>query len=295
MQTVSPSKLGVVLTYSLSVTQVFSQLVTVFATVEQGAHPFSFHLSAGSGAGLCSDHPVLDMNTAERVSHYSHLPTEGALTASKEPAESWRERHRPSCGPAVADRGSHSSSTGLPRISGRQDAVPRWLARSPTRCLIQDEARRKGRDRGSNVSLCSRGCVPLFRSLGLTICFFLAEPESPAFSKLFSASAKSRVGKLWSTVSTSPKSGSPCCGSAFRSFLKVRTPASYLVVYVVDASFFRCPSVRRNRPAKSRSHRREGRREPKRRAPESRPRCPDGRFGGRQGPICQVQARQFSL
>lgn len=40
----SPSKIGVVLTYSLSVTGVFSQLVSVFATVEQ------------------------DMNTAERVS-----------------------------------------------------------------------------------------------------------------------------------------------------------------------------------------------------------------------------------
>ena len=38
-QTVSPSKLGVVLTYSLSVTQVFSQLVSVFATVEQGTLP----------------------------------------------------------------------------------------------------------------------------------------------------------------------------------------------------------------------------------------------------------------
>lgn len=33
--TVDPSKLGVVLTYGLSATQVFSQLVTVFATVEQ--------------------------------------------------------------------------------------------------------------------------------------------------------------------------------------------------------------------------------------------------------------------
>ncbi len=42
--TLSPSKIGVVLTYSLSVTSVFSQLVSVFATVEQ------------------------DMNTAERVS-----------------------------------------------------------------------------------------------------------------------------------------------------------------------------------------------------------------------------------
>ena len=35
-QSVDPSKLGVVLTYSLSVTAVFSQLVSTFATVEQG-------------------------------------------------------------------------------------------------------------------------------------------------------------------------------------------------------------------------------------------------------------------
>ncbi|KAL8287248.1 hypothetical protein RQP46_003700 [Phenoliferia psychrophenolica] len=65
--TVSPSKLGVVLTYSLSVTQVFSQLVSVFATVEQ------------------------DMNTAERVSHYAHLPEEGALTTPDDPPASWPE------------------------------------------------------------------------------------------------------------------------------------------------------------------------------------------------------------
>ncbi|KAL8287275.1 hypothetical protein RQP46_003727 [Phenoliferia psychrophenolica] len=65
--TVSPSKLGVVLTYSLSVTQVFSQLVSVFATVEQ------------------------DMNTAERVSHYAHLPAEGALATPHDPPASWPE------------------------------------------------------------------------------------------------------------------------------------------------------------------------------------------------------------
>jgi ATP-binding cassette, subfamily C (CFTR/MRP), member 1 len=34
--TVSPNKLGVVLTYSLQATQVFSQLVNIFAQVEVG-------------------------------------------------------------------------------------------------------------------------------------------------------------------------------------------------------------------------------------------------------------------
>ncbi|KAM0755919.1 ATP-dependent bile acid permease [Meredithblackwellia eburnea MCA 4105] len=63
--TVSPSKLGVVLTYSLSITGVFSQLVTSFATVEQ------------------------DMNTSERISHYAHLPSEGALENPADPDETW--------------------------------------------------------------------------------------------------------------------------------------------------------------------------------------------------------------
>ncbi|KAG8869673.1 hypothetical protein FRB97_000807 [Tulasnella sp. 331] len=66
--TVQPSKLGVVLTYSLSVTSVFSQLVSIFATVEQ------------------------DMNTAERVSHYAHLPAEGAQVTDNDPPPSWPEQ-----------------------------------------------------------------------------------------------------------------------------------------------------------------------------------------------------------
>ena len=66
--TVDPSKLGVVLTYGLSATQVFSQLVTVFATVEQ------------------------DMNTAERVAFYSHLKPEGAITTPDDPPASWPDR-----------------------------------------------------------------------------------------------------------------------------------------------------------------------------------------------------------
>ncbi|KAG8979667.1 hypothetical protein FRB94_011257 [Tulasnella sp. JGI-2019a] len=67
-ETVQPSKLGVVLTYSLSVTSVFSQLVSIFATVEQ------------------------DMNTAERISHYAHLPSEGAVVTENDPPSSWPER-----------------------------------------------------------------------------------------------------------------------------------------------------------------------------------------------------------
>jgi len=66
--TVQPSKLGVVLTYSLSVTSVFSQLVTNFATVEQ------------------------DMNTTERVSFYAHLPPEGAVVTDNDPPPSWPEQ-----------------------------------------------------------------------------------------------------------------------------------------------------------------------------------------------------------
>ncbi len=62
---IDPSKIGVVLTYSLSVTSVFSQLVSVFATVEQ------------------------DMNTAERVAHYGSLPAEGALVTDSDPDEAW--------------------------------------------------------------------------------------------------------------------------------------------------------------------------------------------------------------
>ncbi|KAL8287285.1 hypothetical protein RQP46_003737 [Phenoliferia psychrophenolica] len=64
-ETISPAKLGVVLTYALSVTQGLSQLVSVVATVEQ------------------------DMNTVERVMHYAHLPEEGALIMPNDPPPSW--------------------------------------------------------------------------------------------------------------------------------------------------------------------------------------------------------------
>ncbi|KAF8154551.1 multidrug resistance-associated ABC transporter [Crassisporium funariophilum] len=64
--TISPSKIGVVLTYTLGVTQVFSEMISMFATCEQ------------------------NMNAVERVLHYSELPPEGGNgSSSTEPPASW--------------------------------------------------------------------------------------------------------------------------------------------------------------------------------------------------------------
>ncbi|CDZ97117.1 Multidrug resistance-associated protein/mitoxantrone resistance protein, ABC superfamily [Phaffia rhodozyma] len=61
----SPAKLGVVLTYTLAVTQLFTEIVNAFAMLEQ------------------------DMNTAERVGHYADLPPEAARLTASDPSETW--------------------------------------------------------------------------------------------------------------------------------------------------------------------------------------------------------------
>ncbi|KZO98301.1 multidrug resistance-associated ABC transporter [Calocera viscosa TUFC12733] len=63
--TVDPSKAGVVLSYTLSITQVFSQMVTQFAQTEQ------------------------NMNAVERVEHYTKLEQEPSETTPKDPPPTW--------------------------------------------------------------------------------------------------------------------------------------------------------------------------------------------------------------
>ncbi|KAK7052301.1 multidrug resistance-associated ABC transporter protein [Favolaschia claudopus] len=65
--TVDPSKVGVVLSYTLSITQVFSQMVALFAQNEQ------------------------NMNSVERIITYAELPPEGAPTTPNDPPSSWPE------------------------------------------------------------------------------------------------------------------------------------------------------------------------------------------------------------
>ncbi|KAJ7148941.1 multidrug resistance-associated ABC transporter [Mycena crocata] len=66
--TVDPSKIGVVLSYTLSITQVFSQMVALFATNEQ------------------------NMNSVERILLYAELPSEGAATTPEDPQSSWPDQ-----------------------------------------------------------------------------------------------------------------------------------------------------------------------------------------------------------
>lgn len=66
--TVDPSKVGVVLTYSLSITYMLSEMVTQFATVEQ------------------------HMNAVERVLVYSDLPAEGERSTKNDPPQDWPQR-----------------------------------------------------------------------------------------------------------------------------------------------------------------------------------------------------------
>ncbi|KZT57357.1 hypothetical protein CALCODRAFT_434214 [Calocera cornea HHB12733] len=63
--TVDPSKAGVVLSYTLSITQVFSQMVTQFAQTEQ------------------------NMNAVERVEHYTKLDQEPEQTTPQDPPPTW--------------------------------------------------------------------------------------------------------------------------------------------------------------------------------------------------------------
>ncbi|KAJ3514014.1 hypothetical protein NMY22_g14878 [Coprinellus aureogranulatus] len=63
---VNPAKIGVVLSYTLSITQFFSEMVNQYAQNEQ------------------------NMNAVERVLHYSDLPTEGELRSPKtDPGPEW--------------------------------------------------------------------------------------------------------------------------------------------------------------------------------------------------------------
>jgi ABC-type multidrug transport system fused ATPase/permease subunit len=64
-KTTTPAKLGVVLTYALSITQFLSQMVQQMAQVEQ------------------------DMNTVERVLYYGELPQEAAGHTDNDPPPSW--------------------------------------------------------------------------------------------------------------------------------------------------------------------------------------------------------------
>lgn len=66
--TVSPSKLGVVLTYGLTATQAFSQIINFYAQVEQ------------------------EMNNVERVTYTGNLTPEAPPTLPTDPATSWPDR-----------------------------------------------------------------------------------------------------------------------------------------------------------------------------------------------------------
>ncbi|KAK7454037.1 hypothetical protein VKT23_011548 [Stygiomarasmius scandens] len=64
----NPSNIGVVLTYTLSITQLFSDMVSMIAQNEQ------------------------NMNAVERILVYSELPSEGEATSSNDPPASWPEK-----------------------------------------------------------------------------------------------------------------------------------------------------------------------------------------------------------
>ncbi|KAG8813820.1 hypothetical protein FRC19_002163 [Serendipita sp. 401] len=66
--TSDPSRTGVVLSYTLSITQVLSQMVTQMARSEQ------------------------EMNAVERLDHYGKLPSEAAPTTSNDPDQRWPDK-----------------------------------------------------------------------------------------------------------------------------------------------------------------------------------------------------------
>ncbi|KAG6873111.1 hypothetical protein C0995_002774 [Termitomyces sp. Mi166 len=65
---VNPAKVGVVLSYTLAITQTFSEMINQFAKNEQ------------------------NMNAVERVLHYTELPPEAASTTPDDPPPSWPEK-----------------------------------------------------------------------------------------------------------------------------------------------------------------------------------------------------------
>ncbi|KAF9067926.1 multidrug resistance-associated ABC transporter [Rhodocollybia butyracea] len=66
--TVNPSKIGVVLSYTLSITQIFSEMITQYATSEQ------------------------NMNSVERLLVYTELTTEGDSDTSNDPPSTWPDK-----------------------------------------------------------------------------------------------------------------------------------------------------------------------------------------------------------
>ncbi|KAJ3481401.1 hypothetical protein NLI96_g7684 [Meripilus lineatus] len=66
--TVSPSKTGVVLSYTLSITQILSELVSTYARNEQ------------------------NFNAVERILHYTKLESEGELVTPEDPPPTWPEQ-----------------------------------------------------------------------------------------------------------------------------------------------------------------------------------------------------------
>ncbi|CAE6409408.1 unnamed protein product [Rhizoctonia solani] len=67
-KSVDPSKLGVIMTYALTITQTFSQMVTQLAQVEQ------------------------DMNIVERIVHYRNLEQEPPATLPDDPPQEWPQQ-----------------------------------------------------------------------------------------------------------------------------------------------------------------------------------------------------------
>ncbi|KAF7792644.1 hypothetical protein EIP86_003741 [Pleurotus ostreatoroseus] len=67
-KTVDPSKIGVVLSYSLSITEIFSDMVSTYAQNEQ------------------------NFNAVERVLYYTELPAEGATHTPEDPPSSWPDK-----------------------------------------------------------------------------------------------------------------------------------------------------------------------------------------------------------
>ncbi|KAI0087238.1 multidrug resistance-associated ABC transporter [Irpex rosettiformis] len=86
-KTVDPGKIGVVLSYSLSITQVVSELVSQYAINEQ------------------------NFNAVERVLHYTELPPEGDLILPNDPSPSW-----PPKGEIKFDRVEMAYREGLPLV-----------------------------------------------------------------------------------------------------------------------------------------------------------------------------------
>ncbi|KZT03607.1 multidrug resistance-associated ABC transporter [Laetiporus sulphureus 93-53] len=67
-KSINPSKVGVVISYTLSITSTFSQLVSTYAQNEQ------------------------NFNCVERILHYADLPSEGNATTPNDPPPSWPEK-----------------------------------------------------------------------------------------------------------------------------------------------------------------------------------------------------------